>query len=87
MKIILNQRIVKYWILLRKWIFVTQYFIMWIARNKGGLLYLFDNIPIKHEKGYWYSQPGYDEIELCSRLFPEVTWENSPKQIEFKLID
>ena len=27
----------------------------WIARCKGGLLYLFDNVPIKHEEGYWTS--------------------------------
>lgn len=55
---------------------------MWIARDKDGTLRLFDNIPVKHEEGYWTSQRGYNDIELDSRLFPEVTWENSPKKIE-----
>ena len=65
-----------------------QYFIMWwIARCKGGLLYIFDNVPVKHEEGYWTSQRGYNDIELDSRLFREVTWENSPKKIIFKLVE
>ena len=65
-----------------------QYFIMWwIARCKGGLLYIFDNIPVKHEEGYWTSQRGYNDIELDSRLFREVTWENSPKKVIFKLVE
>lgn len=65
-----------------------QCFIMWwIARCKGGLLYIFDNIPVKHEEGYWTSQRGYYDLELNSRLFPEVTWENSPKRVELKLVE
>ncbi len=55
---------------------------MQIARDKDGTLRLFDNIPVKHEEGYWTSQRGYNDIELDSRLFPEVTWENSPKKVE-----
>ena len=57
---------------------------MQIARDKEGTLRLFDNIPVKHEEGYWTSQRGYNDIELDSHLFPEVTWENSPKEVEFK---
>ena len=60
---------------------------MWIARCKGGLLYLFDNVPVKHEEGYWTAQRGYYEIELDSRLFREVTWENSPKKVKFELVE
>ena len=55
---------------------------MWIARDKDGTLRLFDNIPVKHGEGYWTSQRGYNDIELDSRLFSEVTWENSPKKVE-----
>ena len=55
---------------------------MQIARDKDGTLHLFDNIPVKHEEGYWTSQRGYYDIELDSSLFPEVTWENSPKKVE-----
>ena len=55
---------------------------MQVARDKDGTLRLFDNIPVKHEEGYWTSQRGYNDIELDSRLFSEVTWENSPKKVE-----
>lgn len=55
---------------------------LWIARDKDGTLRLFDTIPVKHEEGYWTSPRGYYDIELNSSLFPEVTWENSPKKIE-----
>ena len=55
---------------------------MWIARDKDGTLRLFDNIPVKHKEGYWTSQRGYNDIELDSCLFPDVTWENSPKKVE-----
>ena len=48
---------------------------------------LFDNVPVKHEEGYWTSQRGYNDIELDSRLFREVTWENSPKKVIFKLVE
>lgn len=57
---------------------------LWIARNKDGILYLH------------YSKPERDEKEgiyiagLCSpipyKMFPEVTWENSPREVEIKLI-
>ena len=59
----------------------------WIARCKGGLLYIFDNKPIRQEEGYWTSQRGYDDIEIDSHLFPEVTWENSPKKVEFRVVE
>ena len=55
---------------------------MQVARDKDDTLRLFDNIPVKHEEGYWTSQRGYNDIELDSRLFPEVTWENSPKKVK-----
>lgn len=60
---------------------------MWIARDKDDTLRLFDNIPVKHEEGYWTSQRGYNDIELDSRLFPEVTWENSPKKVKLELAE
>lgn len=47
---------------------------LWIARDKYGSLHLFKNM------GGWY----IGEIER--NLFPEVTFENSPQQIEIKLV-
>ena len=61
---------------------IVQQKMMQIARDKEGTLRLFDNIPVKHEEGYWTSQRGYNDIELDSRLFPGVTWENSPKKVD-----
>lgn len=60
---------------------------LWIARDKDGTLRLFDTIPVKHEEGYWTSPRGYYDIELNSNLFPEVTWENSPKKVELVVED
>lgn len=60
---------------------------MQIARDKDGTLRLFDTIPVKHEEGYWTSPRGYYDIELNSRLFPEVTWENSPKKVKLVEVD
>lgn len=57
---------------------------MWIARDENKDLYLYEREPIK-EYDYFYS--SYVSIELDKNLFPEVTWENSPKQVELKLID
>lgn len=56
----------------------------WIARDKDGLLYLYDNTPEKRSE-YFLPYTGYDDMPLDSRLFPEVTFENSPQEVELKL--
>ncbi len=58
---------------------------LWIARDMDGLLYLYDNIPDKRSK-FFLSYLGYNEIRLDDRMFPEVTFENSPQEIELKLV-
>ena len=78
-----------YWFYTYIFLYINFYSVLilwWIARCKGGLLYIFDNVPVKHEEVYWTSQRGYYDLELNSRLFPEVTWENSPKKVVFKLL-
>lgn len=55
----------------------------WIARNKSGTLVLWFNKPVKQEYG-WYNNDGY--FLLDSDKFPEVTFENSPQQVEIKLV-
>lgn len=70
---------------------------LWIARDKNGYLYLYNNKPIRNEEFDSFEINDdesecenivlYDDsIELDSELFPEVTWENSPQQVELKLI-
>ena len=64
---------------------------LWIARDLNGDLCLYDKKPKLSEEveGVWVcSQYGefVNVIVLPSEYFPEVTFENSPVQIELKLI-
>lgn len=64
---------------------------LWIARNQDGSLWLHEEKPslvYDEELRKWYYEKGcfsildfYDES-----LFYEVTFENSPQQVELKLI-
>lgn len=58
---------------------------MWIARDLFGGLYLYSNKPIKMV-GYncW---DGEDWYKINRDFFPEVTFENSPMEVELKLIE
>jgi hypothetical protein len=59
---------------------------LWIARDKDGELYLY---PSKPRKGDYRFVCGYvyeDYINLNYDEFPEVTFENSPVQVELKLV-
>lgn len=58
---------------------------LWIARDMDGLLYLYDNMPDKRSE-YFLPYAGYNDMPLDERLFPEVTFENSPKEVELKLV-
>ena len=64
---------------------------LWVARDKDGGLYLYNYEPYKNiisgrftcgikPNGKWS-----EEYELNSHLLPEVTFENSPQEIELKL--
>lgn len=61
---------------------------MWIARDRDGETYLYELQPIKRE-GYFINNRGDNtNIYLGNKeVYPEVTWENSPKQVELKIID
>lgn len=63
---------------------------LWIARDKDWTLNLFNEKP-KREDKRWYG--GIDEdgyyigaLEINKGLFQEVTYENSPQEVELKLI-
>jgi hypothetical protein len=55
----------------------------WIARSEGGELSLHFKKPTYHK--------GYGWTSICSVLnskeFPEIIFENSPQEVEFKLIN
>ena len=62
---------------------------MWIARRKTKSLHLFiNNKPEFVDKrwGVWVKKDGFDYldygIKIDSGLLPEVTFENSPQEVE-----
>ena len=60
---------------------------LYIARDKCGGLYLYNDEPIKDNNfGVFQADNAYSEIEINPELHPEVTWENSPQRVELKLI-
>ena len=56
---------------------------LWIARDKSGFLYLLDKKPTLDGE-YWVSNGSWSSIDI--EYFPEVTFENSPQELELKLI-
>ena len=60
---------------------------LWIARNKSGALFLYGEKPIKVEEWGEFAYVSGRYIHLSHKLLPEVTWGNSPKQVEIKFID
>ena len=65
---------------------------LWIARDLDGNLCLYGKEPKLSEEieGFWVcSQYGDEIVEvivLPSEYFPEITFKNSPQEIELKLI-
>lgn len=71
----------------------------WIARDKNGSLSLYACKPIKIGVKFYvydgYCRLNYDTnyvkgwyIDgINQKLFPEITFENSPQQVEIKLIN
>lgn len=62
---------------------------VWIARDKAGCIGLYRDKPTWRWNKFgtleeWFD--GYFLILLPSESFPEVIFENSPQQIELKLI-
>lgn len=63
---------------------------LWIARDKDGNLFLYGAEPIvnKYFKDRFeiYGSVGNGAIRYLGKmLFPSITWENSPQEVEIKL--
>ena len=59
---------------------------IWIARGRMGLLQVYRFRPWTNEdKAEWFHIGGCFPID--SKDFPEVTFENSPMEVELKLIE
>lgn len=60
--------------------------VLWIARDKDNCLFLYSKPPIKNFNSYRYnSDDELNSTEIPENLYPEVTFENSPKQLIIKL--
>ena len=60
---------------------------LWIARDWDGLtLFQSESEPQLTDDYLWYDNGDGDFMRLSEDLFPEVTFENSPQQIEIKFV-
>ena len=62
---------------------------LWIARRKSGRLYIFKEKPCKTDCGKWFTIDGayVDTGHIIDwNEYPKVTFENSPREVELKLI-
>lgn len=58
----------------------------WVARDKDGEVFIYNSEPIRFESEFKFNGDSFGHcVELHNGLFPEMTWENSPKKIEMKL--
>ena len=57
-----------------------------IARNKDNTLVLFQSKPVLNDDLDWNEILNEDCMFIPEYLYPEVIFENSPQQVELKLI-
>ena len=55
---------------------------LWIARDQNGDLFLYPIKPDRYVTEYYVFFNGDDWWNIDSDLFPEVTFENSPMEVE-----
>lgn len=60
---------------------------MWVARDKSGCLHLFSDKPERQKIGnleYWRLNLAYSILSMDDKLFPELTWEDEPIEVDFQ---
>ena len=62
---------------------------MWIARDADGTLVLSNKLPYLPNKccGFFFFADNASIFYLDKNMFPEVTFENSPQEVELKLLN
>jgi hypothetical protein len=60
---------------------------LWIARDKNGHLYLYDEIPILKGNYFEASTNGHITYLFNNPLWDKITFENSPQRVELELPD
>lgn len=58
---------------------------MWIARDINNQLFAYTLKPTTHHKGYWEMPDDCRVYSIDNTFFTEVTFENSPQEVELKL--
>ena len=57
----------------------------WIARDKNGELFIYTSKPQRDKDEFLLIDKNSDCFEIDNNdLYPEVTWENSPKELIVK---
>jgi hypothetical protein len=63
----------------------------YIARDKDGTLFFFKEYPIKKENIFYPTTDTDGKFtyfrSMPMNFFPEVTFENSPQEVEFNIIN
>lgn len=61
---------------------------IWIARDKDGSLYLYEEKPVRIDCGDYWSFRDLDDNPICCEidgyLFPELTWDSEPIELVIK---
>lgn len=62
---------------------------LWIARDKSGELYIYAEKPERNGTVFYTRNVKFVNLYksfpmLVSEMYPEVTWENSPKELIIK---
>lgn len=60
---------------------------LWIARDKDGMLYLYEDEPKLAYSNAHYFDAANGCYDLPISLFPEVTFKNSPQEVELRLVE
>ena len=56
---------------------------MWVARDEGGRLFIYTECPERDDNiEEWLTQEGGDASELPEDMFPGLTWEDEPMEVE-----
>lgn len=58
---------------------------LWIARDKNNSLHLYEEKPFINHLGVWTDE-HINHSHLYSALFPEITYENSPRKVKIELV-
>ena len=59
---------------------------LWIARDCDEALWCYDKKPFINGLCFACDEDGELMFQIASKLFPEVTFENSPRQIEINYV-